>query len=591
MNTSHDKPTTLVAKREWLVATALLESLRNYGKADLRADLMAGLTVGMLAIPLAMALAIAIDVPPQHGLYTALIAGAVIALTGGSKFNVSGPTAAFIVLLIPIVHQYGLGGLLMATLLTGLILIGMGMLRLGQLIRYIPYPVILGFTAGIGVIIALLQIKDLLGLTTPEDLPEHTFERVQVLFASLPSTHWPDVIISVLTLGLLLTWDRLKTPIPRYLAGLIFASLLAFALHFFWPGFNPLTLGDRFAWEMHGQSGVGIPPFLPEFVLPWQMSNAQGQPIGLSWQLLRDLLIPALTLAMLGAIESLLCAVVADGMTRTHHNPDAELVGQGIGNLVVPFFGGITATAAIARTAANVRSGARSPLAAVFNALVVLLALVLFAPLLSHVPMATLAAMLLIVAWNLSEAPHFVHTLKVAPRTDVAVLLTCFGLTIFVDMVAAVGVGMVLAAFIFMHQMASLTDARERGRDEPLPFELPEWALYYEFRGPLFFGAAERALLALERAARERGERSIIIIDFTHVPSLDMSGIHALETGLEQYEQQGIGIVFSGMHPAVYRPLRKAGMKDTAGKFMFATDAMQTALAAANLRQHQLENV
>ena len=570
-------------------ATALRGSLRNYSQKDLMADLMAGMTVGMLAIPLAMALAIAIDVPPQHGLYTALIAGALIALTGGSRFNVSGPTAAFIVLLIPIVHSYGLGGLLMATMLTGLILIGMGILRLGQLIRYIPYPVVLGFTAGIAVVIAFLQIKDLLGLQTSE-MPEHFIERLQVLLAAIPTARWPDALIGALTLALLLTWDKFGTPLPRYLAALILMSMLAFGLHLILPGFNPVSVGDNFHWEMHGQSGTGIPPFLPPLVMPWEMPNAQGEPIGFSWTLLRDLLMPALTLALLGAIESLLCAVVADGMTHTRHDPDAELVGQGIGNLVVPFFGGITATAAIARTAANVRSGARSPLAAVFNALVVLLALVLFAPLLAHVPMATLAAMLLMVAWGLSEAPHFVRTLRVAPRTDVALLLTCFGLTIFVDMVAAVGVGMVLAAFVFMHQMASLTSAERREDASDMPFKLPEWALFYEFHGPLFFGAAERAILTLEVAMREHPQKSVLIIDFTHVPTIDMSGIHALETAFHHLNAQGAGIVLSGMHPGIYRHLRKAGLGDVEGKIIFSTDATQTALAAAELRQYQRDH-
>ncbi|MEW6693222.1 MAG: C4-dicarboxylic acid transporter DauA [Pseudomonadota bacterium] len=572
----------------WPIATALRESLRGYGRGDLRADLMAGLTLGMLALPLAMALAIAVDVPPQHGLYTAIIAGALIALFGGSRFNVSGPTAAFIVLLIPIVHKFGLGGLLVTTLLTGVILIVMGFLRLGQLIQYIPYPVVLGFTSGIAVVIAFLQIKDLLGLTTAE-MPEHFLDRLQVLIAALPTARWADIATGLFTLLVLVFWNRLGTPIPRQLAALILAGLAAFGLQWLWPAFDPITLGDKFRWEMAGQSGAGIPPFAPQFVLPWTLPDASGQPIGLSWPLLRDLLVPALTLAMLAAIESLLCAVVADGMGRTRHDPNAELVGQGIGNLAVPFFGGITATAAIARTATNVRAGARSPLAAVFHALTILLAVVVFAPWLAHVPMATLAAILLLTAWNLSEAPHFVHMVKVAPRTDVAVLLTCFGLTIFIDMVAAVGVGMVLAAFIFMHQMASLTGGRERRRDEPMPFELPDWAVFYEFSGPLFFGAAEQAFAALDRAAREHKEASVIIIDFTHVPTLDMSGIHALESALDRLHDQRIGVVLSGMHPAVYRPLRKAGLRDIPGRLAFATDATQTALAAAALRQAQRE--
>lgn len=577
-----------MSRSSWPIATALRESLRGYGRGDLRADLMAGLTIGMLALPLAMALAIAVDVPPQHGLYTAIIAGALIALFGGSRFNVSGPTAAFIVLLIPIVHKFGLGGLLVTTVLTGIILIVMGFLRLGQLIQYIPYPVVLGFTSGIAVVIAFLQIKDLLGLTTPA-MPEHFLDRLQVLLAALPTARWADAATGLFTLLVLATWNRLGTPIPRQLAALVLAGLAAYGLQWLWPTFDPITLGDKFRWEMHGQSGAGIPPFAPQLVLPWTLPDASGQPIGLSWSLLRDLLVPALTLAMLAAIESLLCAVVADGMGRTRHDPNAELVGQGIGNFVAPFFGGITATAAIARTATNVRAGARSPLAAVFHALTILLAVVVFAPWLAHVPMATLAAILLLTAWNLSEAPHFIRMVKVAPRADVAVLLTCFGLTIFIDMVAAVGVGMVLAAFIFMHQMAKLTAGRERTSGEPMPFELPEWAVFYEFNGPLFFGAAEQAFAALDRAAREHKEASVIIIDFTHVPTLDMSGIHALQSALERLHDQRIGVVLSGMHPAVYRPLRKAGLRDIPGRLAFATDATQTALAAAELRRAQRE--
>ncbi|MEW6446087.1 MAG: C4-dicarboxylic acid transporter DauA [Pseudomonadota bacterium] len=574
----------------WPVATALRESLRGYGRGDLRADMLAGLTLGLLALPLAMALAIAIDVPPQHGLYTAIIGGALIALTGGSRFNISGPTAAFIVLLIPIVSQFGLGGLLLTTLLTGVILVAMGVLRLGRLIQYIPYPVVLGFTSGIAVVIAFLQIKDLLGLTVT-DMPEHFIDRLQALIAAMPSAHWPDIFTGALTLAILIGWDRLRTGIPRQLAALVIGALAAVLLHALWPSFDPYTLGNRFTWDMHGESGPGIPPFAPQIVMPWTLPDAHGQPIGLSWTLLRELLVPALTLAMLAAIESLLCAVVADGMSRTRHDPNAELVGQGIGNLAVPFFGGITATAAIARTATNVRAGARSPLAAVFHALVILLAVVIFAPWLAHVPMATLAAILVMTAWNLSEAPHFIHMVRVAPRADVAVLLTCFGLTIFVDMVAAVGVGMVLAAFIFMHQMAELTGARERGRDEPMPFELPEWAVFYEFNGPLFFGAAEQAFAALDRAAREHPDIGVIIIDFSRVPALDMSGIHALQSALERLREKRIGVVLSGMHSAVYRPLRKAGLEDIPGHFAFATDPTQTALAAANMRRLQREEM
>ncbi|HLT03598.1 MAG TPA: C4-dicarboxylic acid transporter DauA, partial [Pseudomonas sp.] len=398
----------------------------GYSRSTLQRDIAAGLTVGIIAIPLAMALAIAVGVPPQHGLYTVLIAAPLIALLGGSRFNVSGPTAAFVVILLPITQQYGLGGLLLCTMLAGMILICLGLLRAGKLISFVPYPVTLGFTAGIGVVIATLQIKDFLGLQ-PQGEPDHYVAQVMSLAEALPSFQFGDALVGLVSLGVLIAWPRFVPKVPGHLVALLVGTLLGLLLES--VGMPLATLGERFSYTLNGVEHPGIPPFLPTFTWPWNLPGLDGQPLVLSFELIRQLMAPAFAIAMLGAIESLLCAVVADGMSSSKHDPNAELVGQGLGNLVAPFFGGITATAAIARTAANVRAGAYSPLAAIIHAGVVLAAILLLAPLFSYLPMATLAALLLTVAWNMSEPRHVAHTLRIAPRSDVLVLLVCLVLT------------------------------------------------------------------------------------------------------------------------------------------------------------------
>src|SRR5690606_10836162 len=356
-----------------------------------RGDLTAGITVGIVALPLSMALAIATGVPPQHGLYTAIIAGIAIALCGGSRLNVSGPTAAFVVILQPIVHQHGVAGLLLAGFLAGLILIALGLAKLGRLIALVPYPVTVGFTAGIGVVIATLQIKDLLGLPLAA-LEGEYWHKAMLLFKALPQLRWQDALIGFVTLAVLIAWPRLKTKIPQHLVALLIGTLLAMGLALVVPGFAVDTVGSRFHYEIDGFIGSGIPPLPPHWQLPWTQPGPGGAPLVLSWALLQSLLQPAFAIAMLGALESLLCAVVADGMTGTRHDPNRELIGQGVGNLLVPFFGGIPATAAIARTATNVRSGGRTPLAPIIHGLFILLALLVLAPLLGYIPMASMAA-------------------------------------------------------------------------------------------------------------------------------------------------------------------------------------------------------
>ena len=527
----------------------------GYTLERLRGDLVAGLTVGIIAIPLAMALAIAVGVPPQHGLYTVLVAAPLIALTGGSRFNVSGPTAAFVVILLPITQQYGLGGLLLCTMLAGLILIALGLIRAGRLIQYIPYPVILGFTAGIGVVIATLQLKDLLGLTTAGQA-KHYIEQLGELIVALPGARLGDGVIGAVCLAVLIAWPRWVPRVPGHLVALLVGTLLGLAMER--GGWPIATLGERFSYVVDGVAHPGIPPFLPSFDWPWNLPDSQGHPLILSYDLIRQLLAPAFAIAMLGAIESLLCAVVADGMTGSKHDPNAELMGQGLGNLVAPLFGGITATAAIARSATNVRSGAFSPLAAIIHSLVVLVAIVLLAPLFSYLPMAALAALLVMVAWNMSEAGHVLHTLRIAPRSDVLVLLTCLGLTVLFDMVLAVAVGLLLAAGLFIKRMSELTDSAELPRHfHQALLDMPEHVRCYAIRGPLFFGAAEKALDVLRKF--DPGVR-VVVVEMSAVPMLDMTALAAFENILKDYRKQGIGLILVATAPRVRLKLRRAGI-------------------------------
>ncbi|WP_236211520.1 C4-dicarboxylic acid transporter DauA [Metapseudomonas otitidis] len=544
---------------------ALRQTLRaGYSWKRLRGDLGAGVTVGIIAIPLAMALAIAVGVAPQHGLYTVLVAAPLIALTGGSRFNISGPTAAFVVILLPITQQYGLGGLLLCTLMAGLILLAMGLGRLGRLIQFIPYPVILGFTAGIGIVIATLQVKDLFGLSLPHT-PQHYLEQVELLALALPGAHLGDTLVAMVCLAVLLVWPRFVPKVPGHLVALAVGALLGLLLEVL--GLPVATLGERFSYTLDGVSHPGIPPFLPDFAWPWNLPGADGQPLRLSFELIRQLLAPAFAIAMLGAIESLLCAVVADGMAGTRHDPNAELVGQGLGNLVAPLFGGITATAAIARTAANVRAGAFSPLAAIIHAGVVLTAMLLLAPLFSYLPMAALAALLVMVAWNMSEARHVLHTLRIAPRNDVVVLLVCLVLTVLFDMVLAVGVGLLLAAGLFIKRMSELTDTQPMpGHAQRALGELPASVVPYVISGPLFFGAADKALSVLRML---NPQVRVVVVEISAVPLLDMTALAALESLLEDYRRQGIGLVLVGTTPRVRLKLRRAGIRREEGRLAY----------------------
>lgn len=548
-------PLTTIKRAFPPFASALRDTLRQgYSLADARHDLLAGIAVGIIAVPLSLALAIASGVPPQHGLYTAVVAGAVIALAGGSRFNVSGPTAAFVVILFPIAQQHGLGGLLLAGLMAGLMQIALGWGRMGQLIQYIPHPVTTGFTAGIAVVIASLQLRDLLGLRELEG-SAHFTARLSEIGSHLPQLHVPELALGLATLLVMVAWRRLRLPAPPYLAGALFAGAAAFVLTTYWPQAGIVTIADRFG---------GIPALLPAVHWPWELPGPGGEPLHLSLALVRELMGPALAIALLGSIESLLCAVIADGMTGKKHDPDAELVAQGVGNVVAPLLGGIPATGALARTAASIRAGARSPLASFMHALFVLVAMLTLAPLLAWLPMCGLAALLLKVAWNMSERKNFVRIVRVAPRGDVLLLLLCFGLTVLFDMVIAVSTGVVLGALLFMHRMAKVSQVSLLGEGHPqVPAGLPPDVRFYEVAGPLFFGAAERAMSALRN--HDRDVRAVVL-DLSAVPTIDASGLVALEETIDELNEAGIFVALCGAQRAVLGVLRDAGYLKERGK-------------------------
>jgi SulP family sulfate permease len=566
------------------LGVALRESLRNgYSFATFRADLLAGLVVGLVAVPLSMALAIASGVPPQHGLYTAIVAGAVIALAGGARLQVSGPTAAFVVILAPIAARHGLGGLAVATLMAGVILLVLGIGKLGRLMVFVPYPVTTGFTAGIAVVIASLQLPDFFGLRLAA-APTTFVPRLAAVARALPELRPGDLGIGLLTLLVLLLWPRLTKAVPAPLVALTVAALAAGLLARLAPGLAPATIADRFSYTLGGVVHAGIPPLPPLPLLPWDLPGPGGAPLQLSLELLRALVPAAFAIAFLGAIESLLSAVVADGLGGTRHDADGELVGQGLGNLVAPFFGGIAATGAIARTATNIRAGARTPLAAVIHAGFILAVTVGLAPLLGHLPMAALAALLLTVAARMSEARHVVRVTRRAPRSDVTVLWVCLLLTVVFDMVVAVSVGVVLAALLFMRGMAEASEGRLVPHGHHAGRHLPEGMLVYEVAGPLFFGAAQRAMAALERIGQSA---KVVVLDLSDVPVLDATGFVALESAIERLLAQGSFVAVGGVQRGPLRTLVQGGLRNRPGRLTvrrsleLALDDARAALAGS----------
>lgn len=562
-------------------AAAIRDTLKEgYDRKKLGADILAGIVVGIVALPLSMALAIASGVPPQHGLYTAIVAGVVIAALGGSRTQVSGPTAAFVVILAPIATKHGVGGLLLASLMAGAILVALSVARLGKLIQYIPYPVTTGFTAGIAIVIATLQLKDFFGLTVAH-MPEHYPDRVKALVLAAPTFQPAAVGVGAVTFAVLLLWPKVTKKVPAPLVALVVGAGVAALLKKVEPALGVETIGSRFSYVVDGVTKPGIPQLPPLPVVPWKLPGPDGRPLVLSYDLLEQLGPSAFAIAMLGAIESLLSAVVADGLASTKHDPDAELFGQGIGNIVSPFFGGFAATGAIARTATNIRAGGRSPVASLVHALFVLLAVLALAPLVAYLPMPSLAALLILVAWNMSEVKHVVHVLKVAPKSDVFVLVTCLSLTVIFDMVVSVTAGVMLAALLFMRRMAEISGAQIADAAHPgFKDVLPRGVTIYRIEGALFFGAAAKAMDEIEMVG---SHVRVLILDLSAVAVMDATGLVNLESALARVHKNRTLVILTGAQPQPKKVLEKAGIEPEEGVVAFAEDLSE---AIARAKQH-----
>lgn len=569
------------------VGHALREVLaEGYGRQALLKDLIAGATVGVIAIPLAMALAIASGVPPQYGLYTSIIAGALIALTGGSRYSISGPTAAFVVILNPLTAKYGLAGLLLASMMAGVILIAMAYARLGRFIEYVPESVTLGFTGGIAIVIAVLQVPDFVGLTLHE-LPEQFVGKLVAIGSHLPQLDVGSTLVAVFTLAVMILWPRLRTPLPPHLPALVLACLLGAILANM--GIEIDTIGSRFHYLLpDGSEAAGIPPYLPSFEWPWQRTVEDGQALSLSLDLVSDLLPPAFAIAMLGAIESLLCAVVLDGMSGKRHSANSELLAQGLANVITPFFGGITATAAIARSATNFKAGAVSPLAAFVHAVIVLLGLLLLARALAFVPMPAMAALLMVVAWNMSEAHKSVKLVRRSPTSDILVFGVCLSLTVFFDMVIAITAGILLASLLFMKELAAITRVVEISDDreyvqQPLP---PRWKVY-KVRGALFFAAADRVVAEL---TQHSNELEGMIVHMRYSSYLDAGGLAAIDKLISHCDKHNIELIFSAWQFQPLKTLARArgdAVNPLNTSFSTLHEAVDDAVARGRAREAQ----
>jgi SulP family sulfate permease len=518
---------------------AILESYRAglLDRAHLARNLVAGVIVGVVALPLAMAFAIASGARPEQGLYTAIVAGLCTALFGGTRVQISGPTGAFIAVLAIITAQHGIAGLQLATLMAGLILLGMGAARLGSVIKYIPDPVIVGFTSGIGVIIFVGQWKDFFGLR-PAASGVHFHEKLTALLQALPTLHPATTALGIIALLTLRLGTRYFKRVPAPLV----AMLLVTALQWIFDFGGVATLGTAFG---------GIPRQLPHLQFPAFDFTTLVQLIG-----------PAFTIALLGAIESLLSATVADGMANTRHDPNQELIGQGIANIAAPLFGGFAATGAIARTATNIRNGANSPVAGLVHCAFLLLVILLLAPLAAHVPLTALAAILFFVAWNMSDVHRFAHVMRTAPRADVGILVLTFLLTVFSDLVVAVNVGVVLASLLFMRRMAKAVSIEEDSgariaadAGQGVDFALPADIVVYSIDGPFFFGAAEY----LEKTLRRSQNRvRTVVIRMGRVPFMDTTGLSALDEIVADFQRVDTRVVLCEVRPNVLEKLERA---------------------------------
>ena len=523
----------------------LFDTLRNYSRQEFTADLIAGVTVGIVALPLAMAFAIASGVKPEAGIFTAVIAGFLVSALGGSKVAIGGPTGAFIVILYGIGAKYGPENLAICTIMAGALLFVMGAVKLGTMIKFIPYPVTMGFTSGIAVLIFSTQIKDFFGLQVAK-VPSEFIEKMWVLIRGLGTTQWLTLAISAASLAIILFWPkRLQRRVPGSIVALVLgtAAVAIFSL--------PVeTIGSRFG---------GIPQGLPVPHLP-----------ALAWGNLQSLLQPALTIALLAAIESLLCAVVADGMVDDRHNSNQELMAQGIANIVSPLFGGIAATGAIARTATNVKSGGRTPIAGIVHAATLLAILLVAAPLAKYIPLGTLSAVLVNVALHMGEWHNFARLPK-WPASDAAVFLSAFILTVVVDLTVAVEIGLVLAAVLFIKRVSETTQITavdeatetEGSQHSLVGREIPEGVMVYRIFGAFFFGAVDKLESVLKR---EKREPAVLILRMRKVVAMDATGLNALEDLHERLRRKGKHLILSGPHTQPLFLMEKAGFLDRIGR-------------------------
>ncbi|MDK2083403.1 C4-dicarboxylic acid transporter DauA [Aliarcobacter butzleri] len=512
-------------------------------------NILSGLTVGIIALPLSMALAIATGVPPELGLYTAIIAGIFAAVFGSSKINISGPTAAFIVILIPIVQEFGITGLLLCGLLSGIILVLIGVLKLGTLIELIPYPVTVGFTSGIAVVIATFQIKDFFGLTIP-NFEGSYLDKIYLIFNSFHTFNIYEFFIGALTLSLLIFWQKTKSKIPSALIALTITTIVVAFLNIYF-NIDISTINSTFNYKIGSLEGTGIPPIPLQFSLPWSFLA----PEDINFALIYKLLPHAIAIAILGALESLLCAVISDGMTGNKTDPNKELIGQGITNMIVPFFGGIPATAAIARTVVNIKSGGTSKLSSIVHSLFILVSITFLAKYLSYLPMASLSALLLMVAWNMSEVKHFVNIIKIAQKDDVYVLLTCFFLTVIIDMQIAVAVGIGLASVLFIKRTIDLYSIELVSNQSREYQDNLENILIYDINGPMFFGAAQKALKTLLNINEKT---NIVILNMKNVSMLDVTAMVALKSIVNSFETEQKKLIFCGLNQNIQKKLQRA---------------------------------
>ena len=529
----------------------LLTALRTYSKEKFAGDLMAGIIVGIVALPLAIAFGIASGVSPEKGLITAIIGGFIVSMLGGSSVQIGGPTGAFIVIVYGIIQNFGIEGLTIATLLAGVLLLLMGLMRLGTVIKFIPYPIIVGFTSGIALTIFTTQIKDLLGLTI-DHMPGDFLSKWVVYAGSLGTLSWPAVAVGMASIAIIVLTPRVSKRVPGSLAAIVVMTIVAYILreHFGLTGLE--TIGDRF------QINASLPT-------PTR--------IAINPETINLLLPSAFTIAMLGAIESLLSATVADGVTGDRHDSNTELIAQGAANIIVPLFGGIPVTGAIARTMTNINNGGRTPVAGLIHAIVLLLILLFLGPLTRHIPMACLAGVLVVVAYNMSEWRTFRSLLK-NPKSDVAVLLSTFFLTVIFDLTIAIEIGLLLAMVLFMRRIAETTrvsvttdhiDLSDEGeiRHDDEHLDVPAGVEVYEIDGPFFFGIANKFDECMKLVPG--GKPTIRIIRMRKVPFMDSTGLHNLESLCRLSHREGITVVLSGVNEHVRAMLVRSGMDTRLG--------------------------